>query len=120
MLGATGLPGSQPLAQPNLLAYLHHTRLAPPALRPHAVPERFVDMDNIPAAAVDHERAWQAMPPLLASFLLHGAMIGHGAVVNRDLGTLDVCLVIRTDSIPERYRRRYQRWLRGEWRRPKT
>lgn len=117
IFGTTGLPGADPLTHLNLLAYLHHTCLAPPALRPHAVPGRYVNMDNIPAAAVDLEAAWEEMPPLLAGILLHSAMIGHGAVVNRELGTLDVCTVIRTDSIPERYRRRSERWLRGTWRR---
>lgn len=96
VFGATGLPGIEPLTHLNQLAYLHHSRLAPPELRPHAVPGRFVDMDNIPAAAVDHEKAWRAMPPVLASYLLHGALVGHGAVVNRDVGTLDVCVVMRT------------------------
>jgi len=117
VFGVACLPGTQPLAHLNALAYLHHTRLAPPALRPRALADRFVDMDNVPAAAVDHDAAWKAMPPLLTSFLLHGAMVGHGTVVNRDLGTLDICMVIRTDSIPDRYRRRYQRWLQGAWRR---
>lgn len=113
MFGTEGFPGSEPIRYLMQLAYLHHTCLAPPELRPHAFPERFVDMDNIPAAAVDHDTAWRAMPAELKDYLQLGAMIGHGAVVNGELGTLDVCLVVCTGSIPERHHRRYRRWLSG-------
>ncbi len=109
MFGTAGLPGTQPVEHLSQLAYLHHTRLAPPGLRPQALPERFVDMDRIPAAAVDHDNAWNAMPPVLKGYLHLGAMIGCGAVVNSEIGTLDVCLVAQIDHVPERYHRRYRR-----------
>ncbi|UCH73685.1 MAG: hypothetical protein JSU82_15330 [Rhodospirillales bacterium] len=96
------------------LAYLHHARLAPAALRPRALPERFVELDNIPAAAIDCAEAWSGMPPLIKVLLRVGAMIGHDAITKSDLGTLDVCFVSRTDRVPEKNRSRYQRWLRGE------
>ena len=83
-------------------------------MRPRALPERFVELDNIPAAAIDCAEAWNGMPPLIKVLLRAAATIGHGAVVNSDLGALDVCFVVRTDRVPERYRSRYQRWLRGE------
>jgi len=117
MFGTAGLPGTQPIKHQNELAWLHHTRLAPPEWRPQAHPERFLDMDNIPAAAVDRNKAWNAMPADLKGYLRLGAMIGRGCVINSERGTLDVCIVVRTGTIPDRYHRRYQRWLRAEHRR---
>ena len=44
MFGCASFPGIDPEALRHPLGYLYHYHLAPPALRPVAVPERYVDM----------------------------------------------------------------------------
>jgi L-ornithine Nalpha-acyltransferase len=108
LFGCASLPGTHlpALAQP--LSYLYHHHLAPPEWRPRAVRARYVDMQILPAGAVQPRTAWAAMPPLLKGYLRLGAMIGDGAVVDRQFNTTDVCVVLPTERLNERYVRRYR------------
>jgi L-ornithine Nalpha-acyltransferase len=109
MFGCASLPGTDPqqLAMP--LAYLHHHHLAPPALRPRAVAERYVSMDLLAPERVKISEARQALPPLVKGYLRLGGFVGDGAVVDREFGTTDVCVVVKTDLVTEKYRRHYKR-----------
>ncbi|MFQ5774123.1 MAG: GNAT family N-acetyltransferase [Kiloniellaceae bacterium] len=109
MFGCASLPGVNPekLALP--LAYLYHHHLAPPALRPWALPHRYVAMNRIPPEAVSPQRALQMLPPLIKGYLRLGAFVGEGAVVDYDFGTTDVCVVVKTEWVTERYHRHYTR-----------
>ena len=107
MFGCASLPGVEPekLAVP--LAYLYHHHLAPPALRPWALPERYVAMNRIPPEGLSPRRALQTLPPLIKGYLRVGGFVGEGAVVDHDFGTTDVCIVVKTEWVTERYYRHY-------------
>jgi len=109
LFGCASLPGVQPepLAMP--LAYLHHHHLAPPDLRPRARSERYVDMDCLPSASATRDAAWPELPPLIKGYLRLGGHVGEGAVVDHDFGTTDVCIVVKTDKVTEKYYRHYVR-----------
>jgi putative hemolysin len=114
LFGCASLPGTRPhqLAEP--LSYLYHHHLAPPDCRPRAVPERYVDMRMRPADQVDAKRAWTALPPLLRGYLRLGAKIGDGAVVDGQFNTTDVCVVLQTARLTQRYVRHYRDPLRAQ------
>ena len=57
MFGCASLPGTDPDAVATELTYLYHHHLAPPALRPRALPHRYVDMRRLDPAALDPRRA---------------------------------------------------------------
>lgn len=109
MFGCASLPGTDPdeLAVP--LTYLYHHHLAPPALRPRALEGRFVQMDRLPETDVDKRRALKNLPPLIKGYLRLGGFVGDGAVVDYDFGTTDVCVIVKTDLVTERYYRHYTR-----------
>jgi len=109
MFGCASLPGIDPdrLALP--LAYLYHHHLAPPALRPWAVPERYVAMNRMPPEGISPRRALQTLPPLIKGYLRLGGFVGEGAVVDAEFGTTDVCVVVKTEWVTERYYRHYTR-----------
>lgn len=108
MLGCASLPGTDPDAVALALSYLHHNVLAPPALRPRAVAQRYVHTDRLPAAAIDARAALAQLPPLLKAYLRMGGMIGDGAVIDRQFNTIDVCLVLPTDKVRANYLRHYR------------
>lgn len=106
MLGCASLPGTDLEAHGAALAYLGAHHLAPEALRPRALPDRHVQLpaaDAFPAMAV--QRAERRLPPLLKAYLRMGGLIGDGAVVDRQFNTVDVCLVLPTDRLQDRYLR---------------
>lgn len=109
MFGCASLPGTDPEELRMPLAYLYHHHLAPPALRARAVDDRYVTMDLLPPDQVKISEARQALPPLIKGYLRLGGFVGDGAVVDPDFGTTDVCVVVKTDLVTEKYRRHYAR-----------
>ncbi len=109
LFGCASLPGtrSEDMALP--LSYLFHHHLAPPALRPRALDERYVAMNIMPAGEIDRRLALAALPPLVKGYLRLGGFVGDGAVVDHEFNTTDVCIVVKTDLVTERYFRHYTR-----------
>jgi putative hemolysin len=103
MIGCASLEGTDPdtLALP--LSFLHHFARAPEAWRVSALPERRVEMNRLPAAAIDRKAALHALPPLIKGYLRLGASIGDGAVIDRQFGTTDVFIVLPVAAINARY-----------------
>lgn len=109
LFGCASLSGIVPEDLALELSYLHHHHLAPPALRPKALPERYVDMNMMPQDAIDPRLAISKLPPLIKGYLRLGGFVGDGAVVDRAFGTTDVCIVVKTDWVTEKYFRHYVR-----------
>ncbi|WP_420345970.1 GNAT family N-acetyltransferase [Pelagibius sp.] len=109
MFGCASLPGTDPQQLKLPLSYLYHHHLAPPALRARAVDGRRVAMDLLPIDEVEISAARQALPPLIKGYLRLGGFVGDGAVVDHDFGTTDVCIVVKTDWVTEKYLRHYKR-----------
>ncbi len=109
MFGCASLPGTDPQRLKLPLSYLYHHHLAPPALRARAVDDRRVAMDLLPIEEVRIPEARQALPPLIKGYLRLGGFVGDGAVVDYDFGTTDVCIVVKTDWVTEKYLRHYKR-----------
>lgn len=109
MFGCASLPGTDPEQLRLPLSYLYYYHLAPPALRPRAVPERYVDMRIVPEHDIDPREAIQAMPPLIKGYLRLGGFVGDGAVVDQQFNTTDVSIVVKTDLVTEKYYRHYER-----------
>jgi putative hemolysin len=119
MFGCASLPGTDPdeLAVP--LSYLYHHRLAPPELRTRALPERYVDMQRLDPGSFDPERTLGVLPPLIKGYLRLGGFVGDGAVIDHQFNTTDVCVVVKTDLVAEKYSRHYVRakdnWAKDNW-----
>jgi putative hemolysin len=112
MFGCASLPGTDPEALALPLSYLYYHHLAPPALRPRALPSRYVDMRLLPEAKVDPRRALVGLPPLIKGYLRLGGFIGDGAVVDDQFNTTDVCVVVKTELVTDKYWRHYERTAR--------
>ncbi len=103
MIGCASLPGTDVdgLALP--LSFLHHMARAPAEWRVDARAELRVGMDRMPAAAIDAKAALRCLPPLVKGYLRLGARVGDGAVIDRQFGATDVCIVLPVAAISRRY-----------------
>jgi putative hemolysin len=115
MFGCASLPGTDPDALRTPLSYLYYHHLAPPALRTRALPERFVDMRRLEPAGFDPIRTLAALPPLIKGYLRLGGFVGDGAVIDEQFNTTDVCIVVKTDLVTEKYSRHYERQSKETW-----
>ena len=115
MFGCASLPGTDAEALAVPLSYLCRHHLAPPELCPRALPHRYVEMRQLPAEAFDPARALAALPPLIKGYLRLGGFVGDGAVIDEQFNTTDVCIVVKTDLVSEKYSRHYVRRAKEMW-----
>ena len=94
------------------LSYLHHHHLARPALRPKAVASRYVSMNILPSSEINTRSAINALPPLIKGYLRLGGFVGDGAVIDEQFNTTDVCIVVKTDLVTDKYFKHYERTAR--------
>lgn len=112
MFGCASLPGTDPDAMAAELTYLYLNHLAPPALRPRALPGRYVDMRRMDQTLLDRRRALTMLPPLVKGYLRLGGFVGDGAVIDPQFNTTDIAVVVKTDLVTDKYYRHYERQLR--------
>ncbi|MBP7000246.1 GNAT family N-acyltransferase [Amaricoccus sp.] len=109
LFGAASFAGTDPAPYAEALSFLHHRHLAPPDLRVRAQRPRRIEMDLMPAEAIDPARALRAIPPLLKAYLRLGGVVGDGAWRDDAFNTIDVCLVMDTDRMKAQRRAFYER-----------
>ncbi len=109
MFGCASLHGTDTDKLSEQLAYLHHYHLAPENLRPKALPQRYVEMNVHAKDAIDAKAVFSSLPPLIKGYMRLGATIGEGAVVDHQFNTTDVCIVMPTHLMTDKYLKHYQR-----------
>jgi putative hemolysin len=112
MFGCASLHGTDPDKLAADLTYLYYNHLAPPAVRPRALPHRYVDMRRTSPHLLDPRRVQAQLPPLIKGYLRLGGFVGDGAVIDRQFNTTDVAVVVKTDLVTDKYYRHYERQLR--------
>ncbi len=112
MFGCASLAGTDVDALALPLSYLYHHHLAPAPLRARALPDRFVEMQRLERGSYDAARALAELPPLLKGYLRLGGFVGDGAVIDHQFNTTDVCILVKTDLVTEKYYRHYERQAR--------
>ncbi|HXP30842.1 MAG TPA: GNAT family N-acyltransferase [Stellaceae bacterium] len=112
MFGCASLPGTDVDALALPLSYLYEWHLAPPELRARALAPRFIEMRRLAPEAIDPARALSGLPPLIKGYLRLGGFVGDGAVIDLQFNTTDVCIVVKTDLVTDKYYRHYERQAR--------
>lgn len=113
MFGVASFHGADPEKLILPLAYLHHNHLAPEDLRVRTLDEFFVPMDRVPADQIVRVEALKQIPALIKAYLRLGGFVGEGAYVDHDFNTVDVCLLMDTSRMVNKYRDLYQGRRRG-------
>ena len=109
MFGCGSLPGTDLTALALPLSYLYFNHLAPETLRPVALADRYADMRLMGPEDIDKRKALNELPPLIKGYLRLGGFVGDGAVIDHQFNTTDVCIVVKTELVTEKYFRHYDR-----------
>ena len=100
LFGTASFPGIDPQKIENSLSYLHHYHSSEPALQVKANDAAFVEMNRLPKDRLDRRAAVSNLPPLLKAYLRIGGRVAHGAWLDKDFNTIDVCLIVDLANIP--------------------
>lgn len=112
MFGCASLPGVDPDALALELSYLYYNHLAPAAVRPRALPNRYIEMRRMDRDEIDVRAALNKLPPLIKGYLRLGGFVGDGAVIDPQFNTTDVAVVVQTDLVTDKYYKHYERQTR--------
>ncbi len=109
LFGCASFPGSRYKVHATHLAYLYHYHLAPAEFRPKVLKNRrkgkrmnLVDKDHL-----DKRECMVSLPPLIKGYLRVGGYVGNGAYKDKPYNTTDICILVKTDSITDKYQTRY-------------
>ena len=109
MFGCASFPTTDVEGISEQLSYLYHYHLATPDLCPRALDHVYVDMNKHAKDDFNARRVFASLPPLIKGYLRLGAMIGDGAYIDEQWNSVDVCIVMPTHLVTEKYFKHYQR-----------
>lgn len=109
LFGVASFHGADPNPLAEALSYLHHFHLAPEDLRVRALEGSFQPMNILERDAVDKIQAMRQIPALIKAYIRLGGFVGEGAFIDRDFNTVDVCLLMDTARMVDRYLKFYSR-----------
>lgn len=107
LFGVASFHGTQIAPLKQALTYLHHKSLAPADLRVRS--KSYLSLDQMPWEQVDQRQAIKQIPPLIRSYLRLGGFVGDGAFVDTAFNTVDVCLIMDTARMVQKYRDYFSR-----------
>ena len=72
-------------------------------------------MRRIDPRQIDPVRVPATLPPRIKGDLRLSGFIGDGAVIDEQFNTTDVCVVVKTELVAEKYLRHYERQSKDTW-----
>jgi L-ornithine Nalpha-acyltransferase len=109
LFGVASFHGTDPAAISHALSYLHYNYRAPDDLQATAYGANAIAMDILAEKDTDRVAALAQIPPLIKSYLRLGGTVGSGAYVDHGFNTIDVCLVMDTARMAQKYKAFYLR-----------
>ncbi len=114
MFGCASLQSTDIKSISRPLSYLHHYHLAREDIRPRALKGSYINMDIIPKDEFEAKHGFNDLPPLIKGYIRVGAVIGDGAFIDHQFNTTDVCIIVDTESLSDRYRKHYERKIQKD------
>ncbi len=107
LMGCASFEGRNPAAYAQALSYLNAYCLAPEDWRVKARARDYQSMALLPEAEIDRKAALKQMPPLLKGYLRCGCMVGDGAVIDKQFGTIDVHILMLMTMLDGKYKAKF-------------
>ena len=103
LFGCASFPGINYKKYKEHLSFLYHYHLAPEVIRPKALQPNYVNMKLVQKKDIDVSKVFKTLPPLLKGYLRLGAKVGEGAFIDKQFNTIDICIILKSDSLKKRY-----------------
>ena len=85
------------------LSYLKHYHSPPKDFDTLPVNSKALQFQILSKKKLNSKRIFKRLPPLIKAYIRTGAWFGSGAVVDREFKTIDVCVVLKTLNIRNKY-----------------
>lgn len=109
LFGCANFPGIDPSVFDQAFSFLYHFYLVPEWYRPIALPTFSAEMNRLPKEEINVRVAFRQLPPLVRGYLRLGGGVGQGIYIDHNFRSLDVCIVVETKKLAQRYVTHYAR-----------
>lgn len=109
LFGAASFSGTNLENVAHGLSFLHHNHLVKEELQITSFGENAVPTDILEPEKINRKLAMTQVPSLIKSYLRLGGGIGKGAYIDHDFNTIDVCMIMDTAQMSQKYKSFYQR-----------
>ena len=103
IFGCASFPGVNYKKYKEQLSFLYHYYLAPKSIRPKALPPNNLQLNYCQKKDLNIYKIFKSLPPLLKGYLRLGAYISDGAFIDKQFNTIDICIVLKSNSLKQRY-----------------
>ena len=103
VIGCASFSETDPKKIRRELSYLNHFHMAPKKFDIRAILEKKVDWKIIGKSNINVKEVFNNLPPLIKAYLRVGAWISGEAVLDKVFKTIDVCVLLKSSNIKEKY-----------------
>ena len=107
LLGCASFSGIEPTKYSDELSYLRQNFCLPKHLSVESFDKNIYPVYKLKENNSNQLRIFAKLPPLLKGYLRIGGKVSHNFYVDHNFNTIDLCVVVNTSDIDEKYRKKY-------------
>jgi len=107
LMGCASFSGTDPTKFSDELSYLRQNFCLPEHLLVESFDKNIYPVYKLKENNPNQLRIFAKLPPLLKGYLRIGGKVSHNFYVDHNFNTIDLCVVVNTSDIDEKYRKKY-------------
>ena len=107
LLGCASFSGIEPTKYSDELSYLRQNFCLPQHLSVESFDKNIYPVYKLKENNSNQLRIFAKLPPLLKGYLRIGGKVSQNFYVDHNFNTIDLCVVVNTSDIDEKYRKKY-------------
>ena len=107
LLGCASFHGTNVMKYTNELSYLRKNFSLPDELSVKSLDPKIYPAYTEINSNINNLRTFAKLPPLLKGYLRVGGKVSHDCFVDYKLNTIDLCVIVTTDNMNEKYKKKY-------------
>ena len=107
LLGCASFHGTDVMKYTNELSYLRKNFSLPDELSVKSLDTKIYPAYNEINSNTNDLRTFVKLPPLIKGYLRIGGKVSHDFFVDYKFNTIDLCMIVTTDNIDEKYKKKY-------------
>ena len=107
LLGCASFHGTDVMKYTNELSYLRKNFSLPDELSVKSLDPKIYPAYTEINSNINDLRTFVKLPPLIKGYLRIGGKVSHDCFVDYKFNTIDLCVIVTTDNIDEKYKKKY-------------
>ena len=107
LLGCASFHGTNLMKYTNELSYLRKNFLLPDELSVKSLDPKIYPAYTEISSNINDLRTFVKLPPLIKGYLRIGGKVSHDCFVDYKFNTIDLCVIVNTNNIDEKYKKKY-------------